>query len=239
MSIGVVAHGVVQSTNSNGFTTGGLNFAGADCIVVGIVENPGTTGTVITDSRGNTWPAPTFFSQGTHFGWTYAKNASTGAAQTLTVGGTGSFVSIVYWALSGTLQSADPFDQSNANFVTAGTSLQPGTLTPAVNNSIVLNFAGFGGAGTRTINGGFTNLDQAGLVGGTAYGIAGASLIQTTATATNPTWSWTGNENGDAIQLIFKPALGGLLRHPGMTGGMSDMSGGMRGYRRPWRNRQY
>lgn len=205
MSWVLIAKGVHQTTNSNGFTTPPFDSSGADTHLVAISRLHGTT-PAITDSRGFTWIPLTSSDNAPDLQWVYAVGAG-GSGHTLTVSGTGVYVSIARYHFSG--GAASPLDTGSPknNFNPAGTSVQPGSQTPSVDNCLVVLGGAFGGdvAGIA-ITGGFSTPDAAGTVGGTAYGIAGSYLIQTTAAPANPTLSWT-NSQGVAVSLaVFKPA---------------------------------
>ena len=48
--------------------------------------------------------------------------------------------------------------------------------------------------------------------------------------AITPTYTWSGATRNCGAAVSFAPlAVGGLLRHPGMSGGMNEMLGGLRG----------
>jgi hypothetical protein len=91
------------------------------------------------------------------------------------------------------------------------TALATGSVTPSAANELVVTAEGQGAAGGSpfTINLGFTITDQKAQVGGQADGGGLAYLIQTTATAVNPTW--TGVSNGNMVVTIatFKAAAAG------------------------------
>jgi hypothetical protein len=104
--------------------------------------------------------------------------------------------------------SSDPLDQVTAGVWVESTSVQPGSLTPSVPNCTVVQ-ALWKAAGTAvTISPGahaptedITNTDFGHLYGALDY------AIQTSAAASNPTWTLTsGTEHLVAQQAIFKPA---------------------------------
>jgi hypothetical protein len=61
------------------------------------------------------------------------------------------------------------------------------------------------------INSGFTIVEEIPLVGGQHFGLRMAYLIQATAAAVNPTWSWTsGAATVSASIASFKVGAGGV-----------------------------
>jgi hypothetical protein len=196
-----------------GVTTDGVDTTGADLIVVNVgwYSNGGLNNTLaVSDSEGNTWTALTIRST-TNIACRlfYVYNPSVGAGHTFTAndGANSPYPSIEMMAFSGA--AAAPFDQQNGATATA-TSIATGSITPTEDNELVV--AGLAhennSAGAVSINGGFTALKVA-YVGGNSQGSGLARLIQTTATAANPTWSITTSAESAAVIASFKAASGG------------------------------
>jgi hypothetical protein len=99
--------------------------------------------------------------------------------------------------------SLDKFNHSSSS---STNTVSAGSITPSLSNELVIT--GFCSqsnptSGTITVTSGYggqltqffvNNYNEA---GGFAY------QIQTTATATNPTWSWTGNANTAALAVVI------------------------------------
>lgn len=89
-----------------------------------------------------------------------------------------------------------------------GTSVQPGSLTPSVDNSLVVTVCG-AYAGTITLSGGSGYTTPSTITQDSHHiGIGVAYKAQTTAAAENPTWT-IGNGTGHRVarNLAIKPAL--------------------------------
>ncbi len=88
-----------------------------------------------------------------------------------------------------------PFDQQNGVATpTTTTSYQPGSITPSENNEVIVTAITSGGGVTSySIDSGFTISDQFDLSGGGHFPLGMAYLIQTSAAASNPTWSWSNS----------------------------------------------
>ena len=87
------------------------------------------------------------------------------------------------------------------------TSQASGSITPSEDNCLIVS--GFGTTYTsadETVSESMTITDRIATNGGVNYGIGMAYKIQTTATAINPSWAWTGTFNGAAKVASFKAA---------------------------------
>jgi hypothetical protein len=179
--IALVASTSAGSTNGgNSVTTGAINTAGANLIVVSVSGAPST----LSDSKGNTWTALTTY--GGVITLYYCVNPTVGTGHTFTEGGATTFAAISVMAFSGVSPSS-PLDQQNGNG-TVTTSIQPGSVSPSQNNELIVTGL-LMGPGTASIDSGFNTPIQTAFNGGNAYGTAMSYLVQTTAGAVNPTWS--------------------------------------------------
>lgn len=207
MAIAVVAHVAAQSSGGAPVTTGNIDTTGATLLVmcIGHQDNAGTG--VPSDSKSNTWSlvvsehglANPFMDM-----WYVANPTSVGSGHNFTAcTGFTAFPSVCVIAFSGTDTSA-AFDQTNHGN-TSGSTGQPGSVTPSVDNEVlVTGRSGVGAAGT--IDSSFTVSDAQGFVGGNAYACDMAYLIETTATAKNPTWTSSGETGGVMVIATFKAA---------------------------------
>ncbi len=191
---------------AGGATTGAFDSSTADLIVLSeSAYAPSGSGT-ISDSLGNTWTPLTVQSDGTEAlnRLYYCVNPTVGVSHTFTT--TAQFVTLCAHAFSGA--AASPLDQESGTTGT-GTSLQPGSLTPSQSGCLVFTgHTATSGSSAPVIPSGFTGLTEP-YTGGTNEGGGGAYEIQTTATAVNPNWSWTGSAHSAATMAIFLPAAGG------------------------------
>lgn len=201
--INLVTHAAASGTSTSATTTA-VNTTGSTLFVVGATYDT-TAVPTISDSASNTWNALTptnTSSAGAVLNW--CANPTTSSSHTFTASGAGTFPALFMLAFSGTT-TATPFDVENGS-TTATTTLQPGSITPAVNGEVLVTFFGFNGAGVPvSIDSSYIQADSAIDFGsGVHYGGAMAYLIQTTAGASNPTWTRTNSATNAGRIAAFK-----------------------------------
>jgi hypothetical protein len=202
----LIAH-VGGELGTNGGTSTAINTTGADLLVVSISYYTGGTLTSLTDSTGGTWVQIVAASANIRGAVLYyLKNAGAGhtsSTHTITVAGTGIFAGTDFAAFSGSDLTA-PLDQSSSanGTTTPGT---PGSITPTVNNELVISSVAVG-VGTPSVGSGMALLEA--YADGTNVGGGMAYLIQTSAAAINPSWSYTSGDNGVTV-ASFKVSTGG------------------------------
>lgn len=204
MAIALVTHISGFSSGGNGFTTSSTDTSGANLLTVVLSDLDGST--TLSDSKSNSWTklnnpgGPPFTAI-----W-YAKNPSVGTGHTFTATATSKFPALCMAAFSG-CDTSSPFDQQTAG---AGPSspIQPGSVTPSVANEVIITGHAHDGAGTQlSVDSGFTITDHEPNHSNN-YGAALAYLIETTATAQNPTWTLLSGETCFAVIATFKPSGG-------------------------------
>jgi hypothetical protein len=200
--------------------TAAINTTGANFIICIQTHfaSEGTYGGTPTDSKGNTYIPLTNNEQSdvTIRGY-IAISPTVGAGHTFSTGAF--YASIICSAWSGAHASA-PTDQQRADANTPFSDnlrdLATGSITPTQDAELIIAGCGIydlAGA-SATINGGFTELAQ---VDGLATGHLGsfaAYLIQTTATAANPTCSWGQQSAVSAVIYSFKVPAAASTRRP-------------------------
>lgn len=228
MAFSLIGHDKGALGNANTTTTPSINTTGADLLVA--VCSDYDTGATLTDSKSNTWASLTVQTATVRARIMYAKNATVGSGHTFTLAGAGLFPSLEVAAFSGS-DLTSPFDVENGAASASASSLAPGSITPGSANELVVSgLSTQGASGTKSIDV-LSILDQ--VVGlGSNFDSALAYEIQTTATARNPSWSWTGNRYAAAVIATFKsaaaasftyfpliqPDVAGLLRKAEMQG---------------------
>lgn len=217
MAYSLVAH---ASQNNGSGVTGAIDTSTATLLVVQIGALNAIPIAAPTDSKSNSWTGLTNFTSasggaGRLF---YSIPTSVGSGHIFTSGG--SFPSICVQAWSGA--AASPFDQeATGQNGAASPADSGGSKTPSANNALIVSAWAEATTATPTINGGFTISDTAAGIGGTSYGCSMAYLVQTTAAAANPTWTWSGSPAGIDFAIFLAAAGGatrGLFRPPSGSG---------------------
>lgn len=210
-AIAVVDHVADKTAAGGTFTSATMNSTGATGLVCGLTFYDLATEPTLSDSKGNTFTGltkqPITNLLSTRLFYVAAPSVGSSHTFTVTSSGGNSYSSVACLALSGT--HATPFDQQNgATHTPATTSGQPGSVTPTVDNEILVTAIGFDdGESSATINSSFTIADQIN-ANPNWWGIALAYKIQTTAGAENPTWSWTGSVRATSAIATFKASAG-------------------------------
>lgn len=206
-----------QRVTPSPITSTSFDSTNADAIVVFTTH----TNVTVTDSvGGNNNGAPTRIA-GSSFNAAQAVDAyywTTGSG-TLTHKGVGHTVSLAWtpttdqagaeiYVVSGSVLTANPVDVAHSAMQNFVSTIQPGSITPAQDNSLILTVqTGSDGTGSTAIDSGFT-LDDTGATGGNDGIVAGAHINQGTATAVNPTWNVANNVTTlCAMQIALKPPV--------------------------------
>lgn len=212
MSFALVAHTGVQEAGGLGsITTPAINTTGANLIVVSSGDYLGNgTNVAPTDSNGNTYTlrqtATGSIAAQTQI-WE-CQNPTVGAGHTITR--VGNYQCLFVSAWSGAAATSQ-YDKGSSG-TSVSTSVQPGSITPANANSLVIASLGSDTttSSTASIDSGFTITDQFAPVGGVSEGGGQAYLIQSAAAAVNPTWSGlTGAGDLTACIVAYIAAAGG------------------------------
>lgn len=204
---------------ASGGTSDAHDFTGCNFLVVALSDYSLEAEATFTDSLSNTWNFLTARIAGAgaaaRIRIGYATNATVGAAQTFTAtnGGT-SFSCFVVNGFAGVATSS-PFDvQNGATNDASASTIATGSVTPSEANCLVI----YGAAGQII---GISSVDIGTLAGtvagesGQAFGVGAGYQIQTTATARNPTFTFSGaNDKQCAAIAVFKAAAaaGGVAR---------------------------
>lgn len=218
----IVAHsragGNSGGTSTSPQTTPGVTSTGSDLIVVGCTD----TGMAITDSKSNTpytLVATANFNSGQAINIFECRNPIVGASHTVTAtwadGNPGALAAVF---LSGSLTSGDPLDQQHAamnNFIHV---LAPGSITPSQAAEIIVTFIMSTGQNETVvlIDGGFTIIDAFANTNSAIQDVASAYLIQTSAAASNPTWTVAPADQTTmaAAQASFKAGAAAATQVP-------------------------
>lgn len=190
-----------SAAGGGGGASSSIDTTGATLLVVGVSGYAIGTQTV-SDNKGNTWTALTrrVVSDRAEQLF-YAENPTVGSGHTFTCGGVNPFFGAVAVAYSGTA-TASVLEEENG-----AAADQPGSVTPDQDGSLIVTSALANDSPSPSINQSFSIVASLATLGGQAYGVSLAELIQTTAAAVNPTWS--GGAGSPTVIAVFKPASGG------------------------------
>lgn len=202
-SIALVAHTGAGSTGNSGttVTTSGINTTGATLITITFSDYSAQSRSTVSDTYTNTWTYLTSqpITGSARQTLAYCLNPTVGSGHTFTVqvgGGTNCFPAVCVSAWSGVATSS-AFDQTNGfESATTSTSAQPGSVTPTTTNQLVISGVSLGTGATTSgsiTDPGFAVTDGVTVSAGNHFGVAMGYLIQTTISAQNPTWTWSGS----------------------------------------------
>lgn len=183
-----------------GGTTSSMDTSGSN-LLVACIWDLAAAGNNISDSKSNTWTALTAQTNANLSSVCYyVLNPTVGTGHTFTT--TSHFVGVGVLAMS-TSGGTPVFDQQSGSAQNSPGTIQPGSLTPTVNNSLVVTAMGsFNGTTGPSMPTGYTqvasNTTSTAEAGGMGY------KIQTTASAENPTWTSDGSSE-TANLAVFKP----------------------------------
>lgn len=207
-----MSYSLIANTSAGGssstVTTGAIETTGADLLIVVVGRYQAESAASLIDSKGNSW---TELTQSEEVGSArcsifYCQGGTVGLNHTFTYEGTSVYVSVAVAAFSGS--AATPFDQENGASSPSTNSLATGSITPSEDNELVIAGFSSNSGETISINASMTITDQEPYVGGNSFSVALAYIIQTTAGAINPSWSWTSTAAAAARIASFKASAG-------------------------------
>jgi hypothetical protein len=206
MAIALVINTIKSSPDAGEITTDAIDTTGANFLIAALCDYMGVAAGSVTDSKGNTWAGLTEVTTANlpRIRFFVCANATVGSGHTFTAenGGSNSSPCIVVAAFSG-VKTSSPTDQQNGAFSpNQETSLQTGSVTPTEDNELVVAALCHTGTGA-TINSSMTITDDADADLNDAFGGAMAYIVQTTAGAINPTFSFAAG-NPAAVIATFK-----------------------------------
>jgi hypothetical protein len=193
------------STNGSSVTTPAINMTGATVILLAYSCAPGVScsGTV-TDSGSNTWTYITGGYLNAGNVTDYAISPNTSASQTFTVTLPASSIpSICVEGFNG--GTGVILDKNNVLYTASSSTAHTGSITPTLNNELIVSFVSSSNVSPSSIDSSFT-IPSGGTTTLTvnAQSLGEAYYIQSTAGATNPTWTMTGSGNNTATIASFE-----------------------------------
>ncbi|MDB4913115.1 MAG: hypothetical protein JWM95_759, partial [Gemmatimonadetes bacterium] len=193
-------------------TSSAITTTGATLLIV-VVADDLTRTTTLTDSKGNVFTSRALNTAGVNVRVQVYEclNPIVGTGHTFTGTHSGSqfsYFAIVAMAFTGNKTTA-PFDQSTSAVTSSGTSLASGSITPSVNNALVI--AALGCDILTGPTAGLTLVDYIAAAGGQSWGLCVQYALQTSAVPVNPTWTWTTSTDTTAVVTSWKSSVTGQL----------------------------
>jgi hypothetical protein len=226
MAIALVGS-IVQAQAVSNPSSPSLDTTGANLLIAITHDYEPTAAGTLTDSKGNTWTPLTAYTRAgaTRQRIYYVTNSPTvGSGHTITYTVTNIYGVVTFLAFSGAHATA-PFDTENGGGF-SNTTFQAGSVTPAVDGSLILAALTYAQTRTVSINLGFSTPVQTDYNGGTAArGGAVAYLVQGTAASVDPTWSGGGSGEASAAVAVFAPGAGGGDVTPAPAAGALSLAG--------------
>jgi hypothetical protein len=197
MAWSIFAHTAAGSVDAGtSVTTPALDTTSCTLVILGasfygILSSPGT----FSSSPANSFSLLSTYNDTTTCGveLAFISLPTTSSTQTFTItSGGGTYQSLMVLAVAGGIVS--PFDIENGSAPgTSGTTIQPGSITPAGGDLLVtvLNVNGDeSGGNAPSIDSGFTITDTVDYSGGNHFLGSLAYFVQPTSSAINPTWTY-------------------------------------------------
>ncbi|MEY4942836.1 MAG: hypothetical protein RL254_1017 [Planctomycetota bacterium] len=184
----------VEGTDSAPATTASINTSGAKLLVVTVGGYAPSGPFTLSDNKSNTWTGITSQTLGDNYQRIYyCINPTVGSGHTFTLSATGGIYGgpcVQAWGCDG-----DVAYGGESGSTADATTIQPGSVTPSQNGSLIFTGMVMGNGGSTivlpSINSGFTLSPSYKVRTGGWYGLFSAYLVETTAAAVNPTWTFT------------------------------------------------
>lgn len=194
-----------QSSGGANCTTSAINCTGASLITAGISlgSNPGG----VTDSSGNTYTDGVSTGGAVRNSIWYVISPVVTSSMTFTSNASGNYptLNVACWS-AGTTPIVDQHNSANTSSPTS--TFQPGSVTPTVNNELIISSIAYDISDVSSIDSSFTITNHSAYSNSNSYGGAMAYLVQSTAASVNPTWTMTSNNDINATILSFKTTSG-------------------------------
>jgi hypothetical protein len=198
---------LTHTTWSSTSTSSAINTTGAT--VLAIAQSTILGPAAVQDSASNTWTNGNTITSGARnvrINWVVLP--TTNASHTFSSPSANANDVFAVAAFDSTPSSS--FDTQGTGGFSAGTTVQPGSVTPGNANNLFLTALGGDAYDTISIDSGFSIADHLGKVAFVHEGVALGYLIQSSATAQNPTWTVGSNDSVIlAISAVFKANSGG------------------------------
>lgn len=195
----LVASGAAGSANAHTVDMPSLNSTGSS---VGYMCTSSAGNLVVSDNKGGTWTEIDSQGPATEARLWKGTGATWGSGHVVSITENGTrYPSGVVAFFSGVTQNGTPVKNS-----ADASSIQPGSVTPSnATNILIACLAASANTGTISASGGYTMSGQVAYADGQRLAAGMAHLVQSTATAGNPTLSWTSVVPARAIAAALVP----------------------------------
>lgn len=182
-----------SSTLGAPITTSAADTTGTIAFVAFVANYSAASQCAVTDSKSNTWTARTaFVGADPRIRCYYCIPSSVGSGHTFTAdSGDTSYPTIVVLPITAGADTSTFFDKDTGK--TATGAVQPDTsITPTNDGALVLTALSYETVGSATVDSGFDTPTIVAYVPLNSFALGVSRLIQTTKTATQPTWTQSG-----------------------------------------------
>lgn len=203
-------------------TTSAANITGATLLiaVVCMYSKSAATATVSSTSNASgAWTAIANYVNGTsNICIWYCANPATSASETFSCNPNGTGYPTIFASWWSGAATSSPKDQHNGAASASGTTLATGSITPGQANELIITGISDNDAGNKTVDSSVTRQDTqlSNIYETGAWGY----LIQTTATAINPTWT-EANTVARAVAIASFKAAASFQSAWAITSGLS------------------
>lgn len=197
----------------NYLTTVTIDSTDADAIITGAAYYDEADLLNCTDSQSNTYTELTNAANSLYHQQLYYTLAPTNnAALAVSFRKSTTFAATYPAGFAAAYKYVDSFDKQATNGAASGTTLKPGSVTPANDNSLIITGLCTDGA-TATIDTAFSLLGEVAYSASVNMGSHSAGLVLETAAATDPTWTQAASGPFSAAIAVFAPP-GGAVDYP-------------------------
>ncbi len=187
------------------FTSTSLDSTGATLLVASLSDYQAVTASVLTDSKSNTWDCSTITARSVTGAQRnrlcFSINPTVGTGHTFTVTASGTFYPGLCVAVYSNIKTTLPFDQQNGNSNASTSTLSTNSITPGVDNELIVAALGMADATQSTVSMSSMTKRKELAKGADHFGCAIGDKNQTTATTTSETWTAAAGGNGLAASI--------------------------------------
>lgn len=192
---------LTHTYSPNAGTTSAIDTTGAQLLVAVVAQN--TTASTFTDSKGNAW---VFFSTGgnpnCNIGFCVPEPSKVGTGHTFSR--SNGLNSAIFFACFSSTSNRFIASLKASSTNTTSSTIQPGSITPAVSGLALVAAAWNGVRSLSSIGSSFATVDSQAGVAGSTYGGCLGYLAPSGTSALNPTVTLSGSGSNACIQLLIE-----------------------------------